>query len=50
VENIAAPPHVGENTHLGYKVEVDKHLIPGVGAHRLERLEPEPLAARRQHE
>ena len=31
------------NTHLGYKVDVDKHLIPGVGAHRLERLEPEHL-------
>ena len=43
MENIAAPPHVGENTHLGYKVDVDKHLIPGVGAHRLERLEPEHL-------
>jgi integrase len=43
VENIAVPPHIAENTHLGYKVDVDKHLIPGVGAHRLERLEPEYL-------
>jgi integrase len=43
VENIAVPPHIAENTHLGYKVDVDKHLIPGVGAHRLERLEPEHL-------
>lgn len=38
VENIAAPPHVAENTHLGYRVDVNKHLIPGLGAHRLERL------------
>jgi integrase len=41
LENIAAPPHVAENTHLGYKVDVNKHLNPGIGAHRLERLTPE---------
>jgi integrase len=41
VENIAAPPHVAENTHLGYQVDVNKHLIPGLGAHRLERLTPD---------
>ena len=29
VENIAAPPHVAENTHNGYLVDVKKHLIPG---------------------
>jgi integrase len=38
VENIAAPPHVAENTYLGYRVDVNRHLIPGLGAHRLERL------------
>ncbi|HEX2318948.1 MAG TPA: hypothetical protein VHJ18_08185 [Streptosporangiaceae bacterium] len=43
VENIAAPPHVAENTHLGYKVDVARHLIPGLGAHRLDRLAPEHL-------
>ncbi len=43
LENIAAPPHVAENTHSGYWVDVTKHLIPGIGAHRLERLEPEHL-------
>ena len=32
VENIAAPPHVAENTHNGYLVDVNKHLIPGLGA------------------
>jgi len=41
IENIAAPPHVAENTHLGYRVDVDRHLIPGLGAHRLERLTPD---------
>jgi integrase len=41
VGNIAAPPHVAENTHNGYLVDVSKHLIPGLGAHRLERLTPD---------
>jgi integrase len=41
VENIAAPPHVAENTHDGYLVDVNKHLNPGLGAHRLERLTPD---------
>lgn len=52
VENIAAPPHVAENTHLGYRVDVNKHLIPGLGAHRLDRLTPdhvERLYAELQH-
>jgi hypothetical protein len=33
VEEIAAP-HVRENTLAGYRVAVNTHLIPGVGAHR----------------
>jgi integrase len=41
VENIAAPPHVAENTHFGYRVDVNRHLIPGIGAHHLEKLTPE---------
>jgi hypothetical protein len=41
IENIAIPPHVSENTHAGYRVDVEKHLIPGIGAHRIERLKPE---------
>src|SRR5690349_18759661 len=41
IENIAAPPHIGENTHSGYRVDVEQHLIPGIGAHRLEKLAPE---------
>lgn len=41
IDNIAAPPHVSENTHAGYRVDVQNHLIPGLGAHSLERLAPE---------
>ncbi|KAB8171127.1 tyrosine-type recombinase/integrase [Streptomyces sp. 3MP-14] len=40
IENIA-PKRVNENTMVGYGVAVRKHLIPGLGAHRLDRLEPE---------
>ncbi|MFF2330398.1 MULTISPECIES: tyrosine-type recombinase/integrase [unclassified Streptomyces] len=42
VENIAAP-NVSENTIDGYRVAVNHHLVPGLGAHRLEKLEPEHL-------
>ncbi|XVU27137.1 site-specific integrase [Actinoplanes sp. CA-054009] len=42
VENIAAPA-VRETTMVGYRSAVYKHLISGVGAHRLEKLEPEHL-------
>lgn len=42
VKNIAAPS-VRENTLAGYRTAVYKHLIPGLGAHRLAKLEPEHL-------
>lgn len=42
VEEIAAPA-VRENTLSSYRVAVNVHLIPGVGGHRLDRLEPEHL-------
>src|SRR6266545_1038989 len=42
VEEIAAPA-VRENTIAGYRVAVNKHLIPGLGAHRLDKLQPEHL-------
>lgn len=42
VENIAAPA-VRENTLSAYRVAVRVHLVPGVGAHRLDKLEPEHL-------
>lgn len=43
LDNIALPPHISDNSHSGYRVDVEKHLIPGVGGHRLDRLEPEYL-------
>ncbi len=42
VENIAAL-HVSENTIDGYRVAVYHHILPGLGAHRLTKLEPEHL-------
>ena len=43
IENIATPPNVSENTHSGYEVDVRVHLIPGIGAHWLDKLEAEHL-------
>lgn len=40
VENIAEPV-VSVNTIAGYRVAVRVHLVPGLGAHRLDKLEPE---------
>ncbi|MEU0990692.1 site-specific integrase [Streptomyces sp. NPDC005953] len=42
VENIA-PLAVNENTMVGYGVAVRKHLIPGLGAHKLDQLKPEDI-------
>lgn len=42
VENIAAPA-VRPTTLASYRFAVNKHLIPGVGGHRLDKLEPEHL-------
>ncbi|WP_067509254.1 site-specific integrase [Actinoplanes sp. TFC3] len=42
VEEIAAPS-VKANTASGYRVAVYTHLIPGIGAHRLEKLTPEHI-------
>lgn len=42
VENIAAPS-VRRNTLAGYRASVYAHLIPGIGAHRINRLQPEHL-------
>ena len=38
-----ARPSVRENTYLGYAVDVRVHLKPRIGAHRLDRLQPEHL-------
>ncbi|MBM9621324.1 tyrosine-type recombinase/integrase [Streptomyces zhihengii] len=40
-----APLGVSDNTTAGYGVAVRKHLIPGLGAHRLDRLKPEHIEA-----
>ena len=40
VENISAPT-VRDNTADGYRNAVYNHLIPGLGKHRLERIQPE---------
>jgi integrase len=42
VENIAAAS-VRPTTMVGYRASVYKHLIPGVGAHRIDKLQPEHL-------
>jgi integrase len=42
VENIAAPV-VRRTTMVGYRSSVYNHLVPGVGAHRLDKLQPEHL-------
>ena len=42
LENIARPS-IRDSSFNAYRVAVNKHLIPGLGKHRLERLEPEHL-------
>ncbi|MFI6696681.1 tyrosine-type recombinase/integrase [Streptomyces sp. NPDC050433] len=42
IESIV-PLAVNENTAAGYGYAVRKHLIPGLGAHRLDRLKPEHI-------
>ncbi|QKV93970.1 site-specific integrase [Streptomyces sp. NA02950] len=43
LENITAPPVVKPSTYSSYRVAVTKHLVPGLGGHRLDKLEPEHL-------
>lgn len=45
IENIAVFPSISERAHEGYRTDVMKHLIPGVGAHKLDKLQPEHLEA-----
>lgn len=42
VENVAAPS-VRHTTMVGYRSSVYNHLIPGIGAHRINKLQPEHL-------
>ena len=43
LEAIIAPPAITENAFDAYEVAVRVHLIPGLGGHRIDRLEPEHL-------
>ncbi|GAA3364011.1 tyrosine-type recombinase/integrase [Saccharopolyspora gregorii] len=43
LDNIVAPPAITENAWDAYSNAVRVHLIPGLGAHRLDKLEPEHL-------
>jgi integrase len=40
LENIARPS-VRYKPYIGYRTAVYRHLIPGLGAHRIDRIEPE---------
>jgi integrase len=41
LENVVAPPAISRDSYVAYEVAVRVHLIPGFGAHRLDKLEPE---------
>nr|WP_222851790.1 tyrosine-type recombinase/integrase [Phytoactinopolyspora mesophila] len=43
IENIAVPPAISGYTHDGYKVDIVHYLVPGIGAHKLDKLTPEHL-------
>lgn len=43
LENVVAPPVITENAYIAYEVAARIHLIPGIGAHKLDKLEPEHL-------
>ncbi|OLT22939.1 hypothetical protein BJF78_32760 [Pseudonocardia sp. CNS-139] len=43
LSTIVAPPTITPNAHEAYEVAARVHLIPGVGAHRIDRLQPEHL-------
>src|SRR5918998_1991159 len=43
LENVLAPPVITENAFIAYEVAARVHLVPGIGAHKLDKLEPEHL-------
>jgi integrase len=43
IENIAVPPAISGYTHDGYQVDIGHYLVPGIGAHRLDKLTAEHL-------
>jgi integrase len=42
LDNIAAHS-VRYKTLVGYRTDVNRHLLPGIGAHRIDKLEPEHI-------
>jgi len=42
IENVAAHS-VRYKTLVGYRTDVTRHLVPGLGAHRIDKLEPEHI-------
>ena len=40
LETIIAPPVITENAYIAYEVAAGVNLIPGIGAHKLDKLEP----------
>jgi hypothetical protein len=42
LDNIAAHS-VRYKTLVGYRTDVTRHLVPGIGAHRITKLEPEHI-------
>ncbi|MGH3686256.1 MAG: tyrosine-type recombinase/integrase [Pseudonocardiaceae bacterium] len=43
LDTIITPPVITENAFIAYEVAARVHLIPGIGAHKLDKLEPEHL-------
>ena len=43
LENVVASPAITENAYDAYENAVRVHLVPGVGGHKLDKLEPEHL-------
>ncbi|BBF98991.1 hypothetical protein PSA01_09400 [Pseudonocardia saturnea] len=43
LDTIVAPPAISPNAHDAYSAAVRVHLIPGIGAHKLDKLQPEHL-------
>lgn len=43
LETVAAPPAISTNAHDAYSTAIRIHLVPGIGAHKLDKLQPEHL-------
>ena len=43
LDSIVAPPVITENAFIAYEVAARVHLIPGIGAHKIDKLAPEHL-------